>query len=260
MAEGCVQCLLPAPEVLSAAGDDFILLSCLPQISGSGSVLPRHSYPSSRIAPGRIAELAEQHRASPWQCVVPAATAGGGHRCCGDTVPFSAGVAAALRGCCWLHVHPTQVWRPSCEQQSCFCADYHLSSTTATFLSCRPPPLAAASDPAHACSFAALHSLHAGLPVMGPQEKQLVDTVLWVQALWRLRASFCLLIAVCSDSVLVSYCGSGWPHQDLLQSLVLSPELVRNKMCRACWKFSSCCDSRLTKFTTSKSHVHSCVI
>lgn len=161
---------------------------------------------------------------------------------------------------CWLHVHPTQVWRPSCEQQSCFCADYHLSSTTATFLSCRLPPLAAASDPAHACSFAALHSLHADLPVMGPQEKQLVDKVLWVQALWRLRASFCLLIAVCSDSVLVSYCGSGWPHQDLLQSLVLSPELVRNKMCRACWKFSSCCDSRLTKFTTSKSHVHSCVI
>lgn len=106
MAEGCVQCLVPAPEVLSAAGDDFILLSCLPQISGSGSVLPRHSYPSSRIAPGRITELAEQHRASPWQCVVPAATAGGGHRCCGDTVPFSAGVAAALRGCCWLHVRP----------------------------------------------------------------------------------------------------------------------------------------------------------
>lgn len=35
-----MQCLLPAPEVLSAAGDDFILLSCLPQISGSGSVLP----------------------------------------------------------------------------------------------------------------------------------------------------------------------------------------------------------------------------
>lgn len=36
---------------------------------------------------------------------------------------------------------------------------------------------------------------------MGVQAKKLMDKVLWVQALWRLRASFYLLIALCRVKV-----------------------------------------------------------
>lgn len=201
-----------------------------------------------------------------------------GHCCCGDTVPTSAGVAVALHGCCWLagcmscclHVHPTQVWRLSCEQQPCFCADtisapQQPHSSAAAFLPWLQPLICPRLQ--HGCS---LVPLQQDLPAMGVQAKKLMDKVLWVQALWRLRASFYLLIALCRVTVpwFPTVAVSGLTRGSFRALFCLQNSFRTRCAQHVGSSLDTCCGNSLlvemtsssSKFTTYKIHPHSCAI